>query len=132
MKQIYYKNEVVAILHQQSEWKEGLDFLTPNETYIQAGTWNYNKGKSLNAHRHLIYERVVKQTQETIIVMSGSIRIDLYDENNSIFHKQVLCSGDIFVILDIGHGYEILDDKTKIVEIKNGPFVSVEKDKQLI
>ena len=132
MKEIKYKNKTVAILHSKSEWKEGLDFLTPDETFIQAGTWWYPSGKILKAHRHKINERTAERTQETVIVMNGSMRIDFYDDANNIFQQETVKTGDICIILTIGHGYQILEDNTRIVEVKNGPFTSVEKDKELI
>jgi cupin fold WbuC family metalloprotein len=132
MKEIKYKNKTVAILHSYSEWKEGLDFLTPNETFIQVGTWCYPSGKVLKAHRHIVNERTAARTQETVIVLNGSMRIDFYDDDNNVFHQETVKTGDICVILSIGHGYEILEDNTRIVEVKNGPFTSVEKDKELI
>jgi cupin fold WbuC family metalloprotein len=132
MRQIKYKEEIVAVFHKQDEWKEGLDFLTGNENYIQAGTWWYNKDKMLKAHRHKIYPRVINQTQETLFVISGRLRLDFYDENNNVFLQEELSAGDIGVILNIGHGYYILDDNTRILEIKTGPFTSVETDKEMI
>ena len=132
MRKIELKGKCVGVVHTSSEWKEGLDFLTPNEAFIQAGTWWYNSGKLLQAHVHTHYSREVLQTQETIVVLSGRLRIDFYDDAGFIFCPEVLSSGDVCVILDVGHGYEILDDNTKIVEVKNGPFISVEKDKRLL
>lgn len=132
MQEIKYKNKTVAILHSRSEWKEGLDFLTPDDTFIQAGTWWYPSGKTLKAHRHKINERTAEKTQETVVVINGSMRIDFYDDENKIFQQETVKTGDICIILSIGHGYKILEDDTRIVEIKNGPFTSVEKDKELI
>ena len=132
MKIIEYKSKTVAIIHKQEKWKEGLDFITPNETFIQAGTWFYNEGKSLRSHRHKLYERKVLQTQEVVVVMEGYMRINFYDDANDIFQKEIVSKGDFCVILDVGHGYEILSENTKIIEVKNGPFLSVELDKELI
>lgn len=126
-------NEItVAIFHKKNTWKEGLDFLTANEYYIQAGTWWYNQGRNLKAHKHIFNERKIDLTQETIVVLSGKLQVNLYNENNEIFHEEVLCDGDIGIILSCGHGYQILEDNTKVVEVKNGPFYSVEKDKELL
>jgi len=36
------------------------------------------------------------------------------------------------VILRGYHGYEILEDDTRVLEVKNGPFTSVEADKELL
>ena len=132
MKQITHNSEVVAIFHKLSEWKEGLDFITDDNAYIQAGTWNYNKDKVLKAHRHKINPRTVNRTQETFVLLSGRLRVDLYDENNNIFLQEELAAGDIGIILNVGHGYYILEDNTKVLEVKPGPFTSVEQDKEMI
>lgn len=129
MKEIKIFEETVAIFHKIGEWKEGLDFLTPDETFIQAGTWWYNQGKDLRAHLHIVNNRTVERTQETIVILSGKVRVDLYDENREIIHQEELVPGDIGIILKIGHGYHVLEDNTRVVEVKNGPFISVEMDK---
>ncbi len=121
-----------AIVHRQQDWREGLAFLSPDELFCQVGTWWYQKDKKLDSHRHIHNERPNHLTQECIIVVEGSVRVDLYDNNNSIFQSETLVTGDIMILVKGGHGYEILEDDTKIVECKNGPFVSVEKDKVFI
>ncbi len=129
VRNIDLNGETAAIFHKANEWKEGLDFLTKNESFIQAGTWWYQKGKDLRSHEHITNERIAVRTQEVIVIVSGKVRVDLYDENNKIFHQEELSAGDIGVILKGGHGYHIMEDNTKVVETKNGPFISVEKDK---
>jgi len=124
--------EVVAIMQRKGEWSQGLDFLTPAEAFCQVGTWWYPAGKVLRAHRHQHHERVVTVTQECVVVMNGSVRVDLYDKDKRIFRKEVLEAGDFMVILGAGHGYEILEPDTRVIECKNGPFVSVEKDKEFL
>ena len=59
MKKISVDGNVVAIFHKRGEWKEGLDFITPDETFIQVGTWWYGAGKDLKAHKHIVNERLV-------------------------------------------------------------------------
>ena len=132
MNEIKINKKTVALFHKKSDWREGLNFLTSNESYIQAGTWWYNEGHKLKAHKHILHERSVDLTQETIIIMSGKLQVNLYDEKGEIFHQEILTEGDIGVILSGGHGYLILSDNTKVVEIKNGPFFSVDKDKELL
>ena len=38
-------------------------------------------------------------------------------------------AGDFAVLLAGGHGYEIQEDDTRIIETKNGPFLGVDLDK---
>jgi hypothetical protein len=129
MREVLLNGETAVIFHKKDEWKEGLDFLTPNEYFIQAGTWWYQKGKDLRAHEHIVNERTAVKTQEVIVIISGKVRVDLYDGNKKIYHQEVLVAGDMGIILKGGHGYHILEDNTKVIEVKNGPFISVEKDK---
>lgn len=132
MKYIKNNDKLAAIIYVQDDWKEGLNFLTSDENFIQVGTWFYNKGKELKAHTHIENKRVIDYTQEAIIVLNGSVRIDFYNNENIVFQQEKLNSGDIGIIIAGGHGYEILEDKTRIVEVKNGPFISIDKDKKLI
>ncbi len=132
MREIKLNGETVAIFHKAAEWKEGLDFLTPQQAYIQAGTWWYQAGKELRPHRHIKNERKIALTQEVIIILTGRIRIDLYNCEKNIFLQEELEKGDIAIFLNVAHGYQILENDTRIVEVKNGPFISLDKDKELI
>ena len=37
--------------------------------------------------------------------------------------------GEMLILLESAHGYTILEEDTTVLEIKNGPFMGVEKDK---
>ena len=122
-------NNISCIIYRDADWKEGLNFITPNEMFVQAGSWWYQKGKVLDRHIHKDYPRSAMRTQETVYVKKGSMRVDLYTEQLQKFREFTLYEGDFAVFGWGGHGYEILEDDTKIIETKNGPFVSVEADK---
>jgi len=38
--------------------------------------------------------------------------------------------GDTLILLNSGHGYEILEDGTQVLEIKNGPYLGAERDRR--
>jgi len=130
MEEIKKDGKIIAIIYRDNDWIEGLNFITPNELFIQVGSWWYKKGKVLDSHIHREFERVANRTMEMTYVKSGSMKVFLYDENKNYITEFVLNSGDLAVFAFGGHGYEILEDDTKIVEAKNGPFVSVEIDKE--
>lgn len=121
-----------AILHNKYSWKEGLNFITPDEMFCQVGTFWYQEGKRCEPHRHICNDRPNDLTQECNIVIAGLVRVFLYDDNNQMFYSVVLTAGDLIVMVAGGHGFEILEPDTKIVECKNGPFISVEMDKEAI
>ena len=52
-------------------------------------------------------------------VKKGSMRVLLYDEDKQFLQDYVLNEGDLAVFAYGGHGYEILEDDTKIIESKN-------------
>lgn len=44
----------------------------------------------------------------------------------------VVKAGDILILLECGHGYKILEDNTKVLEIKNGPYLGADVDRRRI
>ncbi len=126
---IEHDGKIISIIHRDEDWKKGLDFITPNELFIQVGTWWYDKGKKLASHIHNDFDRPGGRTMESVYVRRGSMRVLLYTEDRSFLRDFVLREGDLAVFAYGGHGYEILEDGTQIIESKNGPFVDVETDK---
>ena len=57
IRNITHNNQLYATIFDTKNIKEGLDFLTNDESFIQVGTWNYKKGKVLDAHFHNEFER---------------------------------------------------------------------------
>jgi hypothetical protein len=129
MEVIENDGRIISIIHRDADWKKGLDFITPNDLFVQVGTWWYDKGKKLASHIHKDFDREGGRTMESVYVRRGSMKVILYTEQRERFHDYVLHQGDMAVFAYGGHGYEILEDDTQIIESKNGPFVDVETDK---
>ena len=126
---IYDNDFLIATIKKFSEWKKGLDFVSDDEKFIQVGTWNYDKGKILDRHEHNKFKRCSDITQESVFVVTGSMRVDFYCRKRILIRSEILQQFDYAVIYGGGHGYEILEDGTKIIETKNGPFPGVDLDK---
>jgi hypothetical protein len=129
MEKITYNGQIISIIYRDKDWVKGLNFVTPDELFIQVGSWWYDKGKKLDSHIHKEFDRNATRTQETIFVKQGSVKVLLYTEKEEFFQDYILHQGDLAVFGYGGHGYEILEDNTQIIESKNGPFISVDKDK---
>ncbi len=129
MKTISHNNKIIAIIYRDSDWIEGLNFITPDNLFVQVGSWWYNKGKKLASHVHNDFARTAMRTQEMTYVKQGAMRVLLYDEQKNYLEDFILYEGDLAVFAYGGHGYEILENNTKIIEAKNGPFIDVETDK---
>ena len=120
----------LAIIIKHADWKEGLNFVSSDEDYQQVGIWGYNKGQKLAPHIHLTAPRQILRTQEVIFVKDGRIRADIYTEQKNFLKSVELEAGDAIILLNGGHGYEILSDNTKVLEVKNGPYVGADKDRE--
>ncbi len=129
MKIFKYDNKVFCILYRDEDWVKGLNFITKDSYFLQVGSWWYDKGKILDSHTHNEFERKAFRTQESVYIKQGSMKVTLFSEDQIFLEDFVMNQGDLAVFIYGGHGYEILDDDSKIIETKNGPFTGVEKDK---
>ena len=48
-------------------WKDGLNFFSQDEEYVQVGSWGYDTGTALKPHVHNHVPREVTVTQEVLI-----------------------------------------------------------------
>ena len=124
-----HNGKILSIVYREEDWVEGLNFITPDNLFIQVGSWWYQKGKKLDSHIHNEFSRKATRTQEMVYVKRGSMRVILYTEGKEYYDEYILKTGDLAVFVYGGHGYEILEDGTQIIEAKNGPFIDVETDK---
>lgn len=125
------KDGVILAKHiRPQDWKEGLNFFSSDEDFIQVGAWSYEGGKELLRHIHNEVERKVTRTCECLYIISGRIQASIYDSQENFVESFEAEVGDIVVLLDSGHGYSILEDGTKVLEVKNGPYLGAETDRR--
>ena len=130
MREIKNKNgKTLVKIKRLVDWNSGLDFLTSDDEYLQVGTWLYDEGKTLDRHYHNVVERQSDLTQECVVVLSGKMLVRVYDETQALIDDFIVTAGDFAIFLGGGHDYTIMENGTKIVEVKNGPFLGVELDK---
>lgn len=121
--------KLLCIVYREEDWQEGLNFITDDALFVQVGSWWYPKGKKLATHKHNIVCREADITQEMVYVKSGSMLATIYDQDMTLMEELVLKEGDLAIMVYGAHGYKILEENTKVIEAKNGPFLSVEVDK---
>ena len=123
--------DVVLARHATAdEWeKGGLNFYSEDNEFIQVGTWGYDNGKELLAHRHNLVERTVNITQETLYIKKGRIKARIYNLKLELVAEWEAGEGDIMILMQGGHGYDILEDGTQVLEVKNGPYVGADADR---
>ena len=111
-------------------WNDGLNFFSQNHDFIQVGIWGYGAGKELKAHIHNEVKREVLWTQEVLFVRKGKLRANIFDTTEKKVAELELSSGDVIILLRGGHGYDILESGTQVLEIKNGPYVGPDMDRR--
>lgn len=131
MEKFFDGDKLLAIVFRGKSWEPGLHFQSPPELALQVGTWHYPKDKELRRHSHKEYPRSTNRTQEVSFVVHGSLEVQLFSEDGQLLHTLQLDSGDYIHQVSGGHGYRILAEDTKVLEVKSGPFLSAESDKNL-
>ncbi|MDX6611842.1 MAG: hypothetical protein QOD75_1028 [Blastocatellia bacterium] len=104
-------------------------FVTPPELDLQLGFIAHLAGEEIPRHSHLPFERGMDGTFEVLVVRKGRCEVDIYDLDQKLAASADLCTGDILVLLEAGHGFRMLED-TVFLEIKRGPYRGhLEKDR---
>ena len=115
-------DSILAIILRANYKSEGIIFFTPNEFSQQLGYMNRPKGYEILPHLHNRVKRNVEFTNEVLLIRSGKVRVDFYDENKDYFISQILDKGDVVLLVRGGHGFEMLEE-SEMIEIKQGPYV---------
>ena len=120
--QIEYKGKLIAIIIPADYEKEGITFFTPNDLSQQLAYMQHHKGHIIAAHTHNPVRREVHYTKEVLVLRKGKLRVDFYDDDRTYIESHILAAGDIILLANGGHGFEVLED-VEMVEIKQGPYV---------
>ena len=108
----------------------GLVSFTNDDEFLQVVAWgHYEKGKYLQDHWHNEFERNALRTYEAVYVVKGAIEARLFDLELVLVETLTIKQGELLILLESAHGYTILEEDTTVLEIKNGPFMGVDKDK---
>ncbi len=108
---------------------KGREFPGHEEDFMQIGILNLKKGEWVEPHIHKDWERKINKTHKAIYVISGKMKIHFYYDKKKI-KEIILNAGDIINLKNGGFGFESLENETKIVEVKQGPYPGLEYDKE--
>lgn len=87
---IFNNNKTLAIIIRSNYNQEGIKFFTPSEFSKQIVYMNRPKGYEIPLHLHKKIQRNVEATQETLLIKSGKVRIDFYDEKKDYLISKIL------------------------------------------
>lgn len=131
MMDIISKNNVVhAIFGDVYDLQQGTTFIGDPHERLQFSVLKYDADKILQSHVHLFRQRIINRTQESWICLQGRALVKVYDDYKNEIYKKEITTGQFFISYIGGHGYEILENNTIVIENKLGDFIGVEEDKE--
>lgn len=119
---VTHSNLFLAIIIKSNFKKDGIEFFTPNEFSQQLGYMKRPKGYEIKPHIHNKISRQVNLTQEVLFIKKGKLKVNFYDSDFKFIKFEVLEKGDVILLANGGHGFEILEE-AEIIEVKQGPFL---------
>tara|TARA_B100000212_G_scaffold341090_1_gene323284 strand:+ start:7718 stop:8125 length:408 start_codon:yes stop_codon:yes gene_type:complete len=111
-----------ALILRSNYSDNGIKFFTDNESPLQLGYMNRPKNYKIKPHIHIEAERKIKMTHEVLFIKSGKVKITFYDKKKIPKKETILEKGDVILLTNNAHGFEMLED-CEIIEVKQGPYM---------
>lgn len=118
---------VYAIIIPVSYENQGIEFHSKPTDSLQIGSMMWDANHHIQGHKHLSHPRSVEFSNEAIFITKGKVKINFLGELGEILMSRILRAGDVVLLLDGGHSFDIIED-ARMIEIKQGPYVG-ESDK---
>lgn len=118
---VIYHNKLLSIIIRSEFQKDGIEFFTPNNFSQQLAYMKRGENYVIPPHVHNLVQREVTYTQEVLVIKSGKLRVDFYNDNKSYIESRILNKGDIILLASGGHGFKMIEE-SEIIEVKQGPF----------
>ena len=118
---ISHANKLFAIIIPHDFSEPGVNFCTPHNLSQQLAFIKHPPGMLIEPHIHNPVPREVLNTQEVLIIRRGKIRVDFYDDDKNPVSSRELGAGDVILLAEGGHGFEVLED-LEMIEVKQGPY----------
>lgn len=122
VEEIWHDGRVLGLLVSHRFDGPGVNFFTPGEFSQQLAYMRHPAGKTIEPHVHNPVRREVLYTQEVLFIKKGRLRVDFYDRERRYLKSRVLDAGDVILLIEGGHGFEVLDE-VEMIEVKQGPYV---------
>ncbi len=104
--------------------------MTDDEVPLQIILLNRPKGAITRAHYHVVEERTTNATRHQVLLCQrGRVRVGVFTKEGDNLGDAILQRDDLILMYE-GHEVEFLEDGSKVIEIKEGPFPETdERDK---
>lgn len=126
VEEVRHQDKVLAIIVRSQFNAPGIHFFTTPDFSQQLAYIKHPPGKVIDAHYHIPRKCHVELTQEVLIIKRGKLRVDFYQDDQSYLESRLLVDGDIILLAQGAHGFEVLED-LEMVEVKQGPYTGEEE-----
>lgn len=128
IERIYDGNQLLVLIVRHSHSPTQTEFLTQPDFKQQVGFIVYPKGGEIWRHFHRPLERHLIGMSELLLVRSGRLELDVYNDSREVVATKELTTGDVVLMVAGGHGFRVLED-TILLEVKQGPYLGNEKER---
>lgn len=125
---IHIDEQLCAVIISVVEPVAITEFYTDPDLLLQVGQIAINSNRSIKRHRHNLVERRTFGTNEVLLILQGSLEMELFGPYDFVQEKRTLSKGQVVILCGGGHAFKSGDDCV-VLEIKNGPFMP-ENDKE--
>jgi mannose-6-phosphate isomerase-like protein (cupin superfamily) len=122
IEEVVFNGILCALIVRRDFNEPGIHFFTPGDFSQQLAYMSRPAGYQIQPHFHREVQRDVHRTQEVLFVRKGRLKVNFYDGKQAWIAERTLEAGDVILLAEGGHGFEMLDD-CELFEVKQGPYV---------
>ena|SRR3989338_7012315 len=126
IKSIIWEGKVLAHIIKAGDFPDKTSFFSEESDNLQVGCIVYPDNTQIPKHLHKPVIRNLDRTEEVLVVREGEAILDLYNQNKDKISSVKVTSGDVIILTGGGHGLRVIK-KTKLLEIKQGPYFGVDE-----
>jgi hypothetical protein len=103
--------------------RDGKAHITPHEWPLQVIMLKRDKSAMTHAHYHVLENELppMATRHQILICMRGALKVGVFTRQGVHLGDAVLREDDLIIMLE-GHQVEFLEEGTKVIEVKQGPF----------
>ena len=124
--------DLYAIIVRENFNEDGVNFITPDSSTLQVAVSAYESNSEVKPHFHNRIRRTLDETMEVVHIDEGEAEVSFFKESKKILvGSYVIKKGDIVIFFKGIHRL-VFRKKTRIIEVKQGPYTGATIDKSQV